>query len=180
MIRRHPQWQKHRDKHRTMTEPSEIIVIPKENAVFRLDANGRWLNAYGRFEKKRIIDYFHGAIGHDENGYFVSQDKGHALEKVYFPYEDTALFVFDLVLADPVVLVLNTGKRLELNPETLWIENDHLYLKDDGHRIRFTDRTMMKIAGLMEEGDGEYVIRLGDRRFPIREVGQVSFKQEFA
>ena len=154
----------------TLIQGPETIIIPKERAVFRLDANGRWHNRYGRFEKKRIIDYFHRAIDHDEGGYFVGQMKGDALEKVYFPYEDTALFVFTVDPGDPVALVLNTGRRLDLDPERLWIENDHLYLADEGHRIRFTDRAMMKLARLMEEGDGGLVIRVGDRRHPIREI----------
>lgn len=155
-----------------LTQTAEPIVIPKERAVFRLDANGRWHNEFGRFEKKRIIDYFHRAIDRDEGGYFVSQMKGDVLEKVYFPYEDTALFVFEVLSGDPVALVLNTGRRLTLDPGRLWIENDHLYLTDQGHRIRFTDRAMMKLAGLMEDGDGGIVLRVGGRRYPIREIEQ--------
>jgi hypothetical protein len=68
------------------------IIIPKERAIFWLDKNGRWHNAHGEFEHKKIIDYFHSSIKRDENGYYLFQKRGDVQEKVYFHYEDTALF----------------------------------------------------------------------------------------
>jgi len=35
------------------------IVISEEEAVFWMDAYGRWHNKHGAFEHKKIIDYFH-------------------------------------------------------------------------------------------------------------------------
>jgi hypothetical protein len=107
--------------------PTEI-VIPKENAVFRLDANGCWHNESGRFRNKKIIDYFHASIRKDADGYFLFQNRDNCTEKVYFPYEDTALFVFDVILGDPITLVLNTGERSSLEPLNLFVQNDGLYV----------------------------------------------------
>ena len=63
------------------------VVIPRENAVFWMDAEGRWCNRHGRFAHKRIIDYFNRSIGRDAMGYFVTQVRGDIREKVYFPHD---------------------------------------------------------------------------------------------
>ena len=71
------------------------FVVPKEKAVFWLDAYGRWHNEHGVFEHKKIISYFHSSIRKDAEGYYLFQKHNdHTIEKVYFKYEDTALFVF--------------------------------------------------------------------------------------
>ena len=44
------------------------LVVPKEKAVFWLDAHGRWHNKHGVFEHKKIIDYFHSSIRKDAVG----------------------------------------------------------------------------------------------------------------
>lgn len=147
-----------------------VVVIPKEKTVFRMDGNGRWYNEFGRFEKKKIIDYFHSAIQRDEGGYFLQQEKDGYLEKAYFHYDDTALFVFHVTLGESVSLRLNTGKELKLNPESLFIKNDHLYLNLEGEPVKFTDRTMMKIAAILEEKGEECWIRIKGKRYQIPEI----------
>ena len=148
----------------------DVVVIPKERAVFWLDGNGRWNNEFGRFEKKKIIDYFHAAIDRDDGGYFVQQERDGYLEKVYFPYEDTALFVFQVDMGDPVRLRLNTGREVALNPEALLIRNDSLYLVLDGERVKFTDRAMMKIASVLEDQADVCFIRIGGKTYPVPEI----------
>jgi hypothetical protein len=145
------------------------IVIPRENAVFRLDHRGRWCNAHGIFRNRRIIDYFHSAIRRDEGGYFVSQERETVIEKVYFPYEDTALFVFDVILSEGSGLVLNTREKIALLPEDLFIANDCLYIRRGDERIKFTERAMMKLADALEFADGAYYLRLAAGRFRIPE-----------
>lgn len=140
-----------------MKQAKPEIVIPKEKAVFWMDAKGRWCNRHGPFAHKKIIDYFNRSIGKDDNGYFVCQDKGDVIEKVYFRYQDTALFVVDFSGGDPGQLVLNTGRKVMMTPENLFIEGDILYYCDGDERIKFTDRAMMKIADWLEEReDGLY------------------------
>ena len=147
-----------------------VIVIPKEKAVFWMDANGRWYNEFGKFEKKRIIDYFHRSINSDEDGYFVCQEKEGFVEKVYFRYADTALFVFDVRFRDPIELVLNTGKEIKLDPGKLWIENDNLYTVDGKDRIKFSDRALMKISGILEDRNGKLLIRINNKVYPVPEL----------
>jgi len=151
-----------------MTKPPEI-VIPRENAVFRLDHRGRWCNAHGVFRNRRIIDYFHSAIRRDEGGYFVCQERENVIEKVYFPYEDTALFVFDVILSESAGLVLNTKEKISLSPEDLFIANDCLYLRRGDERIKFSERAMMKLADALEFADGAYCLRIAAGRFRIPE-----------
>lgn len=153
-----------------MVSQLKQIVIPKEEAVFRLDKNGFWRNAHGKFEHPKIIKYFHSAIRKDDLGYHVRQIRDGFEEKVYFPYEDTALFVFDI--KDQTTLVLNTGEQLALEPSGLFTENDQLYLETTEHRIKFTERALMKLSRLLEEKDGDLFLLLDDISHKIRQNDQ--------
>ena len=156
-----------RNRTPNMKNKRKEIVIPKEQAVFWLDKNGRWHNEHGEFEHKKIIDYFHSSIKKDENGYYLFQKMQHTQEKVYFPYEDTALFAVDLVADDKVTLILNTGKQIELKPRNLFIKNDSLYMRMGREIIKFTERGLMKISDLLEFKDERYFITAKNRRYKI-------------
>lgn len=145
------------------------IVVPREEATFWLDRWGYWCNAHGRFQHKKIIDYFHAAIARDAKGYFVAQVNGDCREKVYFRYEDTALFVFDVLLDDRPTLVLNTRKHIPLDPDELFIHNDYLYMRQDGHLIKFNERSMLKISALFEHDGDTCFIRIGEAYKAIRD-----------
>jgi hypothetical protein len=150
-----------------MPQPQKVIVIPKEDAVFWMDQHGRWNNEHGVFKNKKIIDYFHSKISRDENGYFVSQEQNDFIEKVYFRYEDTALFVFQVLEEHGLTLVLNTGERLPLNPQNLTIKKDILYTTKESERIRFTERAMMDISKYLDERDGQFFIQVEGVEYPI-------------
>lgn len=149
-------------------ESKPAATIPKEEAVFRLDKNGVWYNDDRKFENRKIIDYFHSMIKRDQNGYYLEQEHRDFIEKVYFPYEDTALFVFRAINENGVILVLNTGKKLKLDPEHLFLKNDHLYLSYEDQIVKFTEEAMFALADRMEEAEGRYVIRCKGKQYPIR------------
>lgn len=153
-----------------MSEKPVEVVIPKEKAVFRLDARGRWCNVHGVFRNRRISDYFHAAIRRDEGGYFLRQELGAIIEKVYFPYEDTALFAVDVQLDAGPRLHLNTGREVLLEPEHLLIAGESLYMVSDGERIKFSERAMLKLAEMMEFNADGYFIMVQGRRHRIREI----------
>ena len=153
-----------------MPEKTTEIVVPKEKALFRLDRRGRWCNAFGVFRNRRISDYFHSAIRRDEGGYFVCQETDNRIEKVYFPYEDTALFVVDVVVADEIRLLLNTHRQLPLDPAALFVVDDSLYLTRDGERIKFSERALLKLADVMDFTDQGYFIHVCGQRHRIREA----------
>ncbi len=148
-------------------EMKNEIVIPREKAVFWLDGDGRWHNAHGPFQHKKIIDYFHSSIQKDQNGYYLFQETEERREKVYFRFDDTALFVFDVIQDDSLLLVLNTGERLPLRPEGLFVEDDALYFRRGEERIKFTQRCLMKISDRLEIRDDAYFIRIKNNRYRI-------------
>jgi hypothetical protein len=142
-------------------------VIPKEEAVFWLDKNGNWNNPYGKFEHRRIIDYFHASIKRDRDGYYLYQVTESYQEKVYFPYEDQALFVFDVVRDNDVTLILNTKKRVKLRPKKLFIKNDSLYMQLKDETLKFAEQGLLKISPLLENDDDQVYIRLKNRNYKI-------------
>jgi hypothetical protein len=146
------------------------VVIPREKAVFRLDARGRWCNRHGVFRNRRICDHFHAAIRRDAAGYHLRQELPDRVEKVYFPYEDTALFVVQVALGDPVELTLNTRRRIALDPALLFVRGESLYLTLEGERVKFTERAMLNLAEAMEFTPEGYAIRTGERVHPIPEL----------
>ncbi|RJP37695.1 MAG: MFS transporter permease [Desulfobacteraceae bacterium] len=153
----------------------DVIVIPKENAVFWLDADGRWRNEDGPFRHKRIIRHFHASISKDENGYFVSQTTDGIIEKVYFHHEDTALFVVRMISENNrPLLVLNTGKQLSLSPENLFVDHDRLYLIDGNDTIKFGERALFAIAEWIDSENGRLYIRVNGDRYEIREKAEKS------
>ena len=143
------------------------IVIPKEKAVFWLDENGRWHNVHGEFQHKKIIDYFHSSIQKDEKGYYLFQERGNLREKVYFHYEDTALFVMDLIKDYDITLILNTKRQVKLKPKNLFTRNDNLYMRMGKETIKFTERGLMKISDLLEFSDEQYFIKVKNRKYRI-------------
>jgi hypothetical protein len=151
-----------------MLPPREFVIF-KEDAVFWLDKDGRWRNEDGRFRHKRIIDHFHASISKDSDGYFVCQQRGDCLEKVYFRYEDTALFVFDVIFGTDIILILNTRKQIKLDPSQLFVQQDNLYLKDEDDKIKFAEYALIKLSALIEENKGRFYIVLGSQRYKIHE-----------
>ena len=154
-----------------MAKKIKTIVIPKEQAVFWLDKNGRWHNENGQFEHKKIVNYFHSCIKRDQHGYYLYQANANYAEKVYFPYEDQALFVFDVIRQDDLILVLNTGRQIKLRPRKLFIKNDCLYMHLDREIIKFSEQGLFKIAQLIEEIKGRLYIRVKNRRYQILTQG---------
>ena len=150
-----------------MVDKIKEIIIQSEDAVFWLDKNGRWRNAHGKFEHHKIIDYFHSCIKRDQDGYYLSQVNGNYREKVYFPYEDQALFVFDVIRQDKIILILNTKKQIVLDPQSLFIRNDNLYMRKGEETIKFAENGLIKMAPFLEDEDRQFFIRLGDQRYKI-------------
>jgi len=150
-----------------MANKLKTIEITRDEAVFRLDGNGCWHNSDGKFRHKKIIDYFHTSIQRDQKGYHLYQAHDKYIEKVYFPYEDKALFVFDVIENNDIMLVLNTKKRTRLKPKKLFIENDNLYMQLGNEVIKFAEQGLMKIASFLEEEGDRLLIRSKNRRYRI-------------
>jgi hypothetical protein len=155
-------------KKQVKPSPSLVVIAP-EKATFWMDGQGRWHNRHGPFEHRKIIDHFNASIDRDEQGYFVTQQNGDIIEKVYFTYEDTALFVVDVVLSDPVKLLLNTSAQIDLEPDAITISADQLYIHSGADRIKFTQRALLKISRIMEYKEPVYYLRINERKYPVGE-----------
>lgn len=142
-------------------EKDNIIEVSKDKAVFWMDGDGRWRNEHGLFRHKKIIDYFNENIQKDEKGYYVAQKRGHLLEKVYFRYEETALFVVDLTLDYPMILQLNNGRELEMRPEKLLICGDSVFHRIGNEVAKFNQRAMLKLSEKLKFEQGKCLICLG-------------------
>ena len=153
-----------------MNKKHTEIVIPREKAVFWLDKNGRWQNAHGEFQHKKIINYFHSAIQKDQKGYYLFQERGNVREKVYFHYEDTALFAVDLIEDTDTTLVLNTGKQIRLKPKCLFIKDDSLYMRLGAETVKFSEQGLLRISDLLVYEDNSYLIRVKNRKYKIPEI----------
>lgn len=151
-----------------MTKKLKEWIITKEDAVFWLDKDGYWHNKHGKFQHKKIIDYFHSAIKKDRDGYYLSQVRDNFSEKVYFRHEDAAVFVFDVIKTDDVILELNTKRQIKLKPTKLFIKEDNLYMQAGDEIIKFAEQGLMKISELLEYEDDRYFIRVKGRRYAIK------------
>ena len=151
------------------TDSDSEIVISKEDAVFWMDGNGRWHNQHGEFEHKKVVAYFNRSIEHDADGYFVGQVRGDIQEKVYFSYQETALFVVDIIQNGDLELLLNTQKQVPLNPEKLFIRNDNLFMHFENQLIKFTDRSMIKLSDRFDDANGKFTIQLNGNRYILQE-----------
>ncbi|MCP3942318.1 MAG: MFS transporter permease [Desulfobacteraceae bacterium] len=150
-----------------MTAQTKIITTPKEDAVFWMDKNGIWHNEHGKFEHPKIIRHFNLSIRKDDRGYYLSQITDGFKEKVYFPHEDTALFVVEIFLGKDCKLILNTRETMPLNPTQLFTRNDNLYIQTPKHCIKFSQDVLIKLSKYMEEIDGKFCLRLDHTTYTI-------------
>ncbi len=150
-----------------MAKKKKQIIISKKDAVFWMDGNGEWCNEHGKIEHPKIIKYFHASIRKDENGYYLFQESDEQEETVYFPYKDTAVFVFGIKEEKDILLKLNTGETIKLDPEQLFEKDDKLFLKTSRHLVKFTDRTLLKISKFLEEKDDQMFFKFQDHLYPV-------------
>ena len=152
-----------------MTKRTKEVVIPKEKARFWLDRHGFWHTGHEKFRHPRIVRHFHASIRKDRDGYHLLQEYGDFTERVYFYYEDTALFVFEVIKDEDVILVLNTEKRIKMKPRRLFIRKDSLYMLSGEDRIKFTEHALVRIADLLEDENERCFIRIKGRRYQVPE-----------
>ena len=145
------------------------IIVPKENAVFWMDKNGVWHNEHGKFEHPKIIRHFNRSIKKDDQGYYLSQTSDEVEEKVYFPHEDSVLFVVDICREDKLQLTLNTANTICLDPTQLFTRNDNLYVETPGHCIKFSQHALVKLSKQMEEIDGQLCLMLNHTSYLVAE-----------
>jgi len=146
------------------------IIIAKEDAVFWMDENGTWHNEHGKFEHPKIIRYFNRSIKKDEAGYYVHQATDTVEEKVYFSYEDTAVFAVDVrIEQQDIRFVLNTGETILFDSQRLFTKDDNLYLQTPDHRVKFSSRALLKMSKFMEEKNGQFFLTINGKTYPLED-----------
>jgi hypothetical protein len=125
---------------------------------------------HGPFQHRKLIQYFNAAIRKDADGFFVEQERGDVHEKVYFRCGETAFFAVDVTVGSALTVLLNTGERVSLEPEKLYIENDALFMQHQDTCIKFTDRCMMMLSGYIQEIDGACYFQFNDKKSLIPTV----------
>jgi len=75
-----------------------------------------------------------------------------------------------VIKGEEIFLVLNTQKKLRLNPIKLFVNGDSLYVNSGKHRIKFTDHSLIRISDLLDYEGDDYFITLKGRRHKIRQV----------
>ncbi len=147
------------------------IIISKEDAVFWMDKHGQWQNDHGPIEHPRIIKYFNSCIRKDDMGYFVHQITENTEEKVYFSYEDTAIFVSGIRFENDVVLMLNNGDSIILDPMNLYTKDDSLFAKTEDHLIKFNTGTLLKISKYLNEiKEVELSFEWKENSYPVQKL----------
>jgi len=154
-----------------MSKKLEEVVVPKEKALFWLDGRGRWHGEGGEFLHKKIIEHFHTSIRKDNHGFHLMQRHGRFREKVYFPYEDTPLFVFDVLKDENIELVLNTRRRMRLMPRKLFIRDDDLYIRLGEDRAKFTEHALIRLSPFLEFEEDRAFVKVKARRYEIPDDG---------
>lgn len=153
-----------------MDEKKKQNIIPKEQAVFWMDKDGAWCNENGKLEHPKIIKYFNQSIKKDDQGYFLCQTINDIEEKVYFFYEETAVFVVDLVKKEVgIELILNTLDTIALDPEALFIKAEALFMETDAHLIKFTRKALARLSAFLTDTPHGLSLKLGLTQTVLRE-----------
>lgn len=153
-----------------MAQAKKQNIISKEQAVFWMDKDGVWHNEHGKLEHPKIIKYFNQSIGKDSRGYFLSQTINDVEEKVYFSYEETAVFVVDLVKKDAgIELTLNTLDTIALDPEALYIKADALFMETDAHLVKFTQKALTQMSVFLTDSPQGLTFKFGRTQTVLRE-----------
>ena len=151
--------------------PDQIkqVVIPRQKAVFWMDAQGRWHNQHGPFQHKKIIDHFNASIRKDRDGYYVGQYRDGLYEKVYFTYQETARFAVKLVGRDPVRMELNSGEIVEVKPDLLFIHDDQLFHRYGEEIVKFSESALMQISRYIDSDADGYLLRWMGSTYRLKE-----------
>jgi len=156
-----------------MAQAKKQHIIPKEQAVFWMDKDGVWHNEHGKLEHPKIIKYFNQSIGKDDQGYFLCQTINDVEEKVYFPYEETAVFVVDLVKKEAgIELTLNTLDSIALDPDALYIKSDALFMETGAHLVKFTQKALAQMSVFLTDTPQGLAFKLGRTQTVIRQSAE--------
>ena len=114
-----------------------------------------------------ILELIYDSV-HLEEGRYVLRMDGQACE---LEVADTFFVVQSLAEKDGRLLAgLNSGAREELDPASLWINEDNIVyclVKNGRFPARFLRPAYYQLAQMVEERNGDFVVILGAKSFPL-------------
>ncbi len=143
--------------------------------LIHIDKEGRWTHKGAEMIRQDLIRLFYRNMTLDREGRYIIhwQDT-----QCYVDVEDTAFVVTSVSFQEKTengrsgfLLHLNDGTREDLLPETLFTGKHHvLYcsVKNKTFPARFLRAAYYQLAEHVEEENGDYVIRLNGRTYPIK------------
>lgn len=141
--------------------------------LIHVDAEGRFWHLGSEMVNEGINRLLTDHAYLDEKGRYVIELKG---QRCFVDVEDTLFVVTRVQQASAdgetrLKITLNDGSEEELNPEAL-IQNKEnvLYTEVKGGRFpaRFLRRSYYQLAEYIDELDGEFVLPVNGRMWPIR------------
>jgi hypothetical protein len=143
------------------------LQMLREQSGLGLDREGRFWHRGGLVEHARTNAVLHQGIHRAPDGRWAT---GIGKDWAYLDVEDAALFIRRIEPAGAVLRAqLATGEWVEVDPATLASgADDALYAGVRGERARLTRAAQVSLSDrLHEKSAGAFVLRLGDREFPI-------------
>ncbi len=155
-------------------------MIPETDAIqpclIHIDKEGRWTHKGAEMTRQDLIQLFYRNMELDqEAGQYLINWQG---TKCYVDVEDTAFVVTRAAFEEKTgngkpgfVLHLSDGTKENLLPETLCTGDRHvLYcrIKNMTFPARFLRPAYYQLAEYVDEENGNYVIRLDGRSYPIK------------
>ena len=66
--------------------------------------------------------------------------------------------------ADPPCLELNTGRKVNLVPDDLFVRGDSLYARLGDEIAKFAERALLQLSRHLDEDDGQLTLTVAGRR----------------
>ena len=146
----------------------------------RIDRDGKWYYRNMEMTRTDIIHYFYKHLQRDQHGdYHIKTETEQypiRVEDVPFIIEGLdALTTGDEGGTSSMMIRLSDGSCEELQPDTLWIGNNHIVycrIKGNEHAARFSRKAYYQLAKHIEgdENLNRYSITIGNVSYPIHEI----------
>ncbi len=141
----------------------------RERSGIRLDREGRWWHDDERVEHPRIIEAFNRGLSPTDDGRYRLQFGN---DWCFVEVEDAAYRVLavDEAVDEQISIRLSDRTAEMLDVSTLQLDSDGVLVcqvKGGKAKARFSREAQFSLGTLMEERDGQVVLRVGGRNYSI-------------
>jgi hypothetical protein len=152
-------------------DPSKANEIPPCN--IKIDKEGRWFYQGAEIIKQEIVRHFYAHLESDDQGRVIIHWRG---ERCVVEADDAPFVVLGVTNnpssspGESIEILLNDGSHEELDPDTLWIDEENVpycRVRRDIFTARFSRKAYYQLARYFEEDPskrGRYYISLRGKR----------------